>query len=731
MALAGYSGRKKITVQAANLDAELSGFPLLVKITADADIGAACLATGYDVRFTAADGETELPFDRRYFAVAAGEATGVFIVLSDVDPDPATEIYVYWGKADATDASDPATVWAGYKGVYPLDEAYNTDAGGYRDVSPGNHDATLTDADADSAQADGPIYKAVDLSGDADYLSVADHADHDPGGAMTVGIWFKTSEDWADLIHHGSNDLNGPGWFLEIRDLIGGHYSVRARIGTATGTTELRTLADFTPGEWQHVLVTYDKSLGSARIKLYLNGAPTNQADGYNEDIGANASGIVMGVNDWGKLDGALAEVRYLPGVALSADWIKFEYHNIAEADNELTWGAAEDLSEPEEPPAPEPAPTLTYADFVPISAGVIHSVNWTDHRFTLAFRDLRASAYINLPEETYTTDVFPRADTSIIGQPRKAYYGTHTNALARMIDTTYHVFEISNSRVKAVSEVRHNDVALAEGTDYYVDYQRGRITLDESIGATWTSGDKIEVDFTGICNTADEAMTTGADIFIDLCTRYLGLGVSDLGMDETYRTRTLATETLALEVSGASRDLLRKIERSIGAMSFQDAEGRIGLRVSPSTAPGDVLYLEDRHIFGIKAVRSAEAIYSAVVVKYAMDPQTGDYSQVVRSIARVGYEHGKQPQLEIETALTSASDALARANEIIAALEKQSVTIEAQRLLLNRFPGDVFYLTRDRYPSQSGVASNVLMRIMGIDKALGDNKTTITAEEV
>jgi len=731
MALAGYSGRKKITVQAANLDAELSGFPLLVKITADADIGAACLATGYDVRFTAADGETELPFDRRYFAVAAGEATGVFIVLSDVDPDPATEIYVYWGKADATDASDPATVWAGYKGVYPLDEAYNTDAGGYRDVSPGNHDATLTDADADSAQADGPIYKAVDLSGDADYLSVADHADHDPGGAMTVGIWFKTSEDWADLIHHGSNDLNGPGWFLEIRDLIGGHYSVRARIGTATGTTELRTLADFTPGEWQHVLVTYDKSLGSARIKLYLNGAPTNQADGYNEDIGANASGIVMGVNDWGKLDGALAEARYLPGVALSADWIKFEYHNIAEADNELTWGAAEDLSEPEEPPAPEPAPTLTYADFVPISAGVIHSVNWTDHRFTLGIRDARDAAHIDLPEETYSSAIFPRMDDSLEDQKRLAGYGSFTGAPARRIDATYGVFEFHNGRCKAVSHVYKTGVEITIDTDCFIDYQRGRVVLSAAQLAAWTDSDVLTVDFTGWCNTADEAINKAADIFVDLAMRSLGMGLADLATDEIYAAKIAATEELALMVDGNSKDIIRTLERSVSVYSFQDGEGRIGIRVSPTTAPGNAVYAADRHIFAVVSEKVAEAIYSAVRVKYGKNQSTGVWATATKNISRVGYEHGKKPVLEIETALTSEANALTRAIEIAAELEKKTLTIEAQRLMLNLWPADVVYLTRERYPAASGTAANVLMRVMGIRKVLGENKTSITAEEV
>ena len=52
--LAGWAYRKAITISNANVDADLTNFPLFVKINADADIGAGALANGYDIRFTAA-----------------------------------------------------------------------------------------------------------------------------------------------------------------------------------------------------------------------------------------------------------------------------------------------------------------------------------------------------------------------------------------------------------------------------------------------------------------------------------------------------------------------------------------------------------------------------------------------------------------------------------------------------------------------------------------------------
>ena len=59
--LGGWSFRKRIDIQTAYLDANLTDFQLYVPITADADIGGECLATGHDIRFTAADGTTVLP----------------------------------------------------------------------------------------------------------------------------------------------------------------------------------------------------------------------------------------------------------------------------------------------------------------------------------------------------------------------------------------------------------------------------------------------------------------------------------------------------------------------------------------------------------------------------------------------------------------------------------------------------------------------------------------------
>ena len=128
--LEDWSFRKRIDLPTP--DDDLTDFPVEVPIVADADIGAECLGTGYDIRFTAADGTTLLPYERESFAVAGGEATGIFWVKSDV-ATTGTYIWLYYGNAAAGDVSE---VVADKPGNIITNSAFNTDADWY-DIAGG------------------------------------------------------------------------------------------------------------------------------------------------------------------------------------------------------------------------------------------------------------------------------------------------------------------------------------------------------------------------------------------------------------------------------------------------------------------------------------------------------------------------------------------------------------------------------------------------------------------
>lgn len=135
--LSGYTKRKKITISNTNVISDLSNFPLMVKVTSDSDIGGVARSDGYDIRFTSSDGTTLLDYEREIFSITSGSATGIFwVCIPTVASAASTDIYIYFGKADASDVSTISFWDSDYSNVYHFGEA----GSGLNDSSNyGNH----------------------------------------------------------------------------------------------------------------------------------------------------------------------------------------------------------------------------------------------------------------------------------------------------------------------------------------------------------------------------------------------------------------------------------------------------------------------------------------------------------------------------------------------------------------------------------------------------------------
>lgn len=332
--LTGYSHRKKITVQTANLDAAQTGFKLFVKLDADSDIGAACRADGYDVRFTADDGETELSQYREYFNVSGGEATGHFFVKTDLATSPATEIYVYYGKASATDVSSASAVFSDtFVSRWALDEI-SGDAIDSCGVNDGAFEGTSF-----PAQADGPYRKAQQFNGTDNDIDAGNDASLNwaSGGATFEGwIRFDTDQTGERALMRQEARCA-----LEVFPTDNKIRCLLATSGTSGWVGDNDESATINAETWYHVAFTYDQAL--SQLQIYLNGAQLGSAHTVSGTIVSNANKLYLGMNtgDYARIDGRLADLR-IAAAPMSAAWIKFEYHNIIEADHELTWGAAE-----------------------------------------------------------------------------------------------------------------------------------------------------------------------------------------------------------------------------------------------------------------------------------------------------------------------------------------------------------------------------------------------------
>jgi hypothetical protein len=339
--LAGWTYRKKCTVQTTYLDAGQSDFPARYNIVNDADIGTGALANGHDIRFTANDGYTVLPYDRRSFAISGGVANGVYFLKTNLAVSPATEIYIYYGHADAPDGNDPENVWTNnYSAVWHLDENGNP----YLDATANNNDST---AGTYPAQIAGKANYGQDFeTGSSNYISFPDTPTLDLGiSDFTISFWIKP-ESMAYEFMLSKNSEDTPKWLIEFTDGPSLYAYLRDASAHEIYVTSNGTLVT---GTWYYVTLHCDHNSETPSMRFFINGLP----DSTTVDPSAvltldNAAALLMGCSavpgDY--LDGILDEVR-ISKTHRDDSWIKFEYYNMSEPDAEWTTGAEQ--TEPEE----------------------------------------------------------------------------------------------------------------------------------------------------------------------------------------------------------------------------------------------------------------------------------------------------------------------------------------------------------------------------------------------
>jgi hypothetical protein len=347
--LTGWSYRKQITVQADQVDSNLSNFPLCVKITSDSDLGSA-QNDGDDIRFTSSDGTTLLYWEEDTWSGGGGSAvTSVhWVNIATIDADTGATIYVYYGKADATDASDTDNTWpAAYKGVWHM----NVNNGTENDSS-GNA-KNLAEYGGSMPTATGKIGTARDFeSGDTENLQLSDEGGSlDINGAnqaISLSAWIRMESNTAATQHIVGKWVSS-GYGRQYRLIANatpaatGHLSSNGTTQSIAATGATTLTADGTT--WYHIVAAYNDT----DVRVYINGALDSNGSSnpaaYVDGIYNGAVRFSIGACDSDSFnfyfDGLIDEVR-VNNTALSADWIKFEYNNVNSADNELTWGAQE-----------------------------------------------------------------------------------------------------------------------------------------------------------------------------------------------------------------------------------------------------------------------------------------------------------------------------------------------------------------------------------------------------
>jgi len=379
--------------------------------------------------------------------------------------------------------------------------------------------------------------------------------------------------------------------------------------------------------------------------------------------------------------------------------------------------------------------PDFTYTQYEEIFTSLIDSVDCNDKLFSLRLKDLRANITGTIPMNKYNRLEFGGMDEGMEGKVIPKVFGTRAVKPA-CIDTEKQRWKFHDGRIKEVEHVKVSGITKTKNTDYYVDYQRGTIVFDKSVDIDWEE-DEIEVFFIGIVNNALEGINKGADIFKYVMNNLVGLSNGDLDHDSIYQVKAAVTTELSaiLYKEESPANIIRKIENSTKATTFQDEKGRIGLQIAQTALPSNVVYVENFHISkdGHVQRKGADFLFKEINVYFLENPDKKEWQTYTNPRSAFVYKYGKRnplKSLDIYTYFRTSSEAEELATDIatkLTQLEKGLIEESVPWILYGCRAGDLIKLSRDRFYSSSGTASEITVRLLKLEKAVSSKKSTIT----
>ena len=174
--------------------------------------------------------------------------------------------------------------------------------------STGQNPGTITNAVWSTDTPDG-TGSSLSFDGAGDYVECGNDSSLFNPTQATYSIWFKPNEiynssksvDW-DLIRHGSTDY----LLLRLDDTNG-----KARFFYATGSNVYSNITTWDVDTWYYLVGTFDNSLGSENLKMYVNGILINSEDSVTKrpspdeslqiSKGGTSNVTISSVNIWNR----------------------------------------------------------------------------------------------------------------------------------------------------------------------------------------------------------------------------------------------------------------------------------------------------------------------------------------------------------------------------------------------------------------------------------------------
>ena len=312
-----------ITIDHTKVDDDLTDFPVYVDLS---DLSASFWSTtptsselvGTDIRVTTdAESPAELPREL-VFASSTAQTGELHFKANSISSTTDTTFRIYYNGTTTGDYPGSAVfgadnVWTNdYLAVWHIQDGYSTAVNFYSDSTGNDSDLTLTDADGDTAFANGQVGKALDFNGDGDGLArtVASQTLID----TTISAWVNPDSDAIFKSIFSGSDGGGTNTFQIDFDDFGSHQIRHDSYSTTFGSS--------TVGAWKHVVVTNTTNLQTGYLDSVASGSSSN-ATGFRYDKYKVA--INRGNNNW--FDGVIDEVR-IASTSRTTAWISAEYTN-------------------------------------------------------------------------------------------------------------------------------------------------------------------------------------------------------------------------------------------------------------------------------------------------------------------------------------------------------------------------------------------------------------------
>ncbi len=159
------------------------------------------------------------------------------------------------------------------------------------DRSSGGHNGTLTNG---PTLTRGQVGQAVSLDGSDDRVAITDAATFDVGAAGSWCHWFYSTATQSSKA--GFSHGNSTGDYVTISGYLTTNSTVLSsyiRISSTAYSVSLAKSTGTWNSKWYHVCTTFDKTLSSKRLKLYVDGVLAATSDAANGNIDAGDEPLV------------------------------------------------------------------------------------------------------------------------------------------------------------------------------------------------------------------------------------------------------------------------------------------------------------------------------------------------------------------------------------------------------------------------------------------------------